>query len=109
MHCVNHLSDRDLSQDECGCVDMCTKKHVSVNHKVMQVYMEVQPEIINKRIEDMNKQQAAVEEAKNKNLEIDNKKKFIKDSNSNDNINNNNDKGNDVTNNNTNSNLTLKQ
>ncbi|KAK6639669.1 hypothetical protein RUM43_007942 [Polyplax serrata] len=65
LHCVNHLSDRDLSQDEGGCVDMCTKKHVSVNHKVMQVYMEIQPQIINKKIEDANRQQQlAMEEAR---------------------------------------------
>lgn len=65
LHCVNHLSDRDLSQDETKCVDMCTKKHVNVNHKIMQVYVEVQPQIVNKRMEDMTKQQqAALEQAK---------------------------------------------
>lgn len=48
---------------------MCTKKHVNVNHKVMQVYIEVQPQIVNKRIEEMNKQAAAVENAKKEQLE----------------------------------------
>lgn len=58
------MSDRDLSQDESGCVDMCTKKHVSVNHKVMQVYMDIQPHLINKRIEEVNKQAAVLESQK---------------------------------------------
>lgn len=60
VHCVNQLGQRDLTQDECRCVDVCTKKYVNVNHKVMQVYMEVQPQIVNRKIEEMNKQQAAM-------------------------------------------------
>lgn len=52
---------------------MCTKKHVNVNHKVMQVYIEVQPQIVNKRIEEMNKQAAAVENAKKEQLEASEK------------------------------------
>lgn len=37
------------------CVDLCCNKHVRVNHKIMGVYMEVQPFIIQKRIEEMEK------------------------------------------------------
>ena len=37
------------------CVDRCCNKHVRVNHKVMAVYMEVQPFIVQKRIEEMEK------------------------------------------------------
>ncbi|KAL0269838.1 UNVERIFIED_CONTAM: hypothetical protein PYX00_007437 [Menopon gallinae] len=60
VHCVNQLGQRDLTQDECSCVDVCTKKYVNVNNKVMQVYMEVQSQIINRKIEEVNKQQAAI-------------------------------------------------
>jgi hypothetical protein len=35
------------------CVARCTGKHVKVNKKVMEIYMEVQPQITKKRMEEM--------------------------------------------------------
>lgn len=37
------------------CVELCSGKNIRVNHKIMAVYMEVQPYIVQKRIEEMNK------------------------------------------------------
>lgn len=56
MHCVNDLSGRDLSQDETICVEKCAYKHVKMNNRAMQVYMEVQPKMTEKRIEEMKQQ-----------------------------------------------------
>jgi hypothetical protein len=35
------------------CVARCAGKHVKVNKKVMEIYMEVQPQITKKRMEEM--------------------------------------------------------
>lgn len=53
-HCVNNFYSRDLASDEETCVELCVRKHVKVNHKVMGVFMELEPVIRNKRIEEMN-------------------------------------------------------
>lgn len=34
---------------------MCSTKNIRVNHKIMSVYMEVQPLIVQKRVEEMEK------------------------------------------------------
>lgn len=41
-------------------MDLCTTKNVRVNHKIMGVYMEVQPLVVQRRIEEMNKLNAAL-------------------------------------------------
>lgn len=45
-------------------MDRCVGKHVSVNHKIMSVYAEIQPIYMQKRIDEMNRQIEA-EEQKN--------------------------------------------
>ena len=45
-----------------NCVDICTNKHVRVNHKMMSVYMEVQPLIMQKRMEEMEKLNSPTEQ-----------------------------------------------
>jgi import inner membrane translocase subunit TIM10B len=42
-----------LIQDR--CVEMCSNKNIRVNHKIMSLYMEVQPLIVQKRVEEMEK------------------------------------------------------
>ncbi|XP_013790316.1 mitochondrial import inner membrane translocase subunit Tim10 B-like [Limulus polyphemus] len=54
-HCVRNLNQRDLTTDEVHCVEKCAAKNININHKVMAIYMEVQPEIINKRVEAATK------------------------------------------------------
>lgn len=45
-----------------NCVDVCANKHVRVNHKMMSVYMEVQPLMMQKRMEEMEKLNPPVEQ-----------------------------------------------
>ncbi|KAI9565569.1 hypothetical protein GHT06_009361 [Daphnia sinensis] len=53
--CVNTFQTRELTEDEDRCVELCSNKNIRVNHKIMSVYMEVQPLIVQKRIEEMEK------------------------------------------------------
>ncbi|XP_067000535.1 mitochondrial import inner membrane translocase subunit Tim10 B [Anabrus simplex] len=71
LRCITSLYERDLTQDEAQCVDNCAQKHVNVNHKIMQVYMEVQPEINQRRIDEMNKAQAELEASQAKALQVE--------------------------------------
>ncbi|RZF32940.1 hypothetical protein LSTR_LSTR017493, partial [Laodelphax striatellus] len=45
------------------CIDSCVIKHIRVNHKVQSVYLELQPMIINKRVEEFQNAQALSEQA----------------------------------------------
>jgi hypothetical protein len=36
-----------------NCIDRCAGKHVKVNKKVLEIYMEVQPQITKKRMDEM--------------------------------------------------------
>ncbi|KAK8735616.1 hypothetical protein OTU49_005471 [Cherax quadricarinatus] len=54
--CVTGFNGRSLSEVETACVDRCVGKHISVNHKIMSVYAEVQPIYMQRRIDEMNKQ-----------------------------------------------------
>lgn len=58
LHCVNTFRQRETTAEERQCVDLCTTKYGRVNQKIITVYVEVQPQIVNKRIEEMNKMQA---------------------------------------------------
>jgi len=53
--CVNTFQTRDVTEEETNCIDLCTNKHVRVNHKIMAVYMEVQPLVMQRRVEEMEK------------------------------------------------------
>lgn len=46
------------------CVDRCAGKHVKVNKKVLEVYMEVQPQITKKRMDEMASLQESLEKQK---------------------------------------------
>lgn len=61
--CVNNFYSRDLASDEENCVDLCAKKHIKVNHKIMGIFMELQPMIISKRMEEMNQAALQIEQA----------------------------------------------
>lgn len=45
-----------------NCVELCVRKHVKVNHKIMGVFMELQPLIVSKRMEEMNQQALLMEQ-----------------------------------------------
>jgi len=51
--CISSLHQRDMQEDEIACVARCADKHVNANQKIMSVFMEVQPQIVAKRVEKM--------------------------------------------------------
>jgi len=53
------LSNFDLKLQDI-CVNNCAQKYIYANHKVMEIFMEVQPIMVRKRMEEMNA--AALEE-----------------------------------------------
>lgn len=60
--CITNFHQRPLDDLEGGCIDRCTKKHMNVNNAVMFTYAEMQPQIIQKKIEEAEKQQAALQQ-----------------------------------------------
>lgn len=60
--CISGFNTRDLSKAETACIDRCVGKHVSVNHRIMAVYAEVQPIYMQKRLDEMNKQMEAAQQ-----------------------------------------------
>ncbi|XP_008208702.1 mitochondrial import inner membrane translocase subunit Tim10 B [Nasonia vitripennis] len=70
--CTNTFTTRDIELDEANCVDTCAQKFIHTNHRVMEVYMEVQAAIVQKRIDEMNAAQAAIEakSAEEQNVEV---------------------------------------
>ncbi|KAG7209048.1 hypothetical protein KM043_015207 [Ampulex compressa] len=59
--CTNTFASREIEEDEEVCVKNCVEKHVHANHKIMEVYMEVQPIMVRRRIDEMNAAQEALE------------------------------------------------
>ena len=46
-----------------ACVYRCADKHINGNQKIMQVFMEVQPQIVAKRMEKVEQQMAEAQAA----------------------------------------------
>ncbi|XP_076755241.1 mitochondrial import inner membrane translocase subunit Tim10 B [Xylocopa sonorina] len=63
--CVSTFLSRDVSTDEAECVEKCSGKQINANHKIMEIFMEVQPVIVRKKMEEFQKAQATLEAAKN--------------------------------------------
>lgn len=62
--CVDNFFARDLTQDEIRCAENCVGKFTNTNQRLLQVYMGVQGEINQRRLEEVEAQQAKlVEEA----------------------------------------------
>ncbi|CAL7947006.1 unnamed protein product [Xylocopa violacea] len=59
--CVSTFLSRDTSTDEALCVENCSGKHINANHKIMEIFMEVQPVIARKNMEEYQRAQAALE------------------------------------------------
>ncbi|XP_076674823.1 mitochondrial import inner membrane translocase subunit Tim10 B [Andrena cerasifolii] len=59
--CTNIFISRDISNDEDICLRKCLQKHIQANHKMMEIFMEVQPIFVRKRIEEAQTAQAALE------------------------------------------------
>ncbi|XP_014282362.1 mitochondrial import inner membrane translocase subunit Tim10 B [Halyomorpha halys] len=65
--CVNTFVDRTTTDEEIQCLDRCVTKYLGLNHKLMEVYVEIQPEIIQRRMNELsslNNQASNEEEVK---------------------------------------------
>ncbi|XP_018571276.1 mitochondrial import inner membrane translocase subunit Tim10B [Anoplophora glabripennis] len=54
--CIDNMNSRKLSEDEITCVEDCSSKFVKFNNKLMQNFVKAQTEIVNKRVEEAEKQ-----------------------------------------------------
>ncbi|XP_059488885.1 mitochondrial import inner membrane translocase subunit Tim10 B [Neocloeon triangulifer] len=61
-NCVTSLHSRDLQTDEISCVERCCGKFVKTNHAIMATFVEIQPIIVNRRIEEMNAANALLQQ-----------------------------------------------
>ncbi|XP_011871967.1 PREDICTED: mitochondrial import inner membrane translocase subunit Tim10 B [Vollenhovia emeryi] len=59
--CANTFLSREITSDENLCVSNCAQKYIHANHKIMEIFMEVQPILVQKRMNEMNQAQAALE------------------------------------------------
>lgn len=54
--CIDNVNSRKLSENEIACVEDCSSKFVKFNNKLMQNFVKAQTEIVNKRVEEAEKQ-----------------------------------------------------
>ena len=47
-----------FAPSQIACVHRCADKYINTNQKIMQVFMEVQPQVVAKRLEKMEQQAA---------------------------------------------------
>uniref|UniRef100_A0A0K8R4S1 Mitochondrial import inner membrane translocase subunit n=1 Tax=Ixodes ricinus TaxID=34613 RepID=A0A0K8R4S1_IXORI len=64
--CVNNLNYRELTSQESSCVEHCVGKSINVNHRMMAIYMEVQPEMMKHALEAQQQQQQQQEQQQQK-------------------------------------------
>ncbi|CAL1676658.1 unnamed protein product [Lasius platythorax] len=66
--CANTFLTREITSDEDLCISNCAQKYIHANHKIMEIFMEVQPIMVRRRMEEINTTQAALE-AQNQQVE----------------------------------------
>ncbi|XP_012527983.1 mitochondrial import inner membrane translocase subunit Tim10 B [Monomorium pharaonis] len=59
--CANTFLSREITSNEDLCVSHCAEKYIHANHKIMEVFMEVQPIMVRKRIDEINTAQRTLE------------------------------------------------
>ncbi|XP_076626492.1 mitochondrial import inner membrane translocase subunit Tim10B [Colletes latitarsis] len=59
--CMNTFLSRDITTEEDVCIKKCLEKYVNGNYKMMTVFMEVEPVFTKKKIEEVQKAQAALQ------------------------------------------------
>ncbi|XP_017765017.1 PREDICTED: mitochondrial import inner membrane translocase subunit Tim10 B-like [Eufriesea mexicana] len=59
--CVSTFLSRDMSTTEIQCIENCSGKYINANHKIMEIFVEVQPAIARRNMEEYSKAQAALE------------------------------------------------
>lgn len=55
-HCVDNFFSRETSREEAACLDKCVQKFTRVNQRIMNVYVEVQTGINERRVAEMEAQ-----------------------------------------------------
>ncbi|KAL0103469.1 hypothetical protein PUN28_017608 [Cardiocondyla obscurior] len=68
--CANTFLSRQVTSDEDLCVNNCALKYIHANHKIMEIFMEVQPMMVRKRMEEINAQQSTLE-AQNQQIKVE--------------------------------------
>ncbi|XP_029158772.1 mitochondrial import inner membrane translocase subunit Tim10 B-like [Nylanderia fulva] len=66
--CANTFLSREITSDEDLCINNCAQKYIHANHKIMEIFVEVQPIMVRRRMEEVNSTQAALE-AQNQQVE----------------------------------------
>lgn len=66
--CANTFLTREITSDEDLCINNCAQKYIHANHKIMEIFVEVQPIMVRRRMEEVNTTQAALE-AQNRQVE----------------------------------------
>ncbi|XP_067646061.1 mitochondrial import inner membrane translocase subunit Tim10B [Eurosta solidaginis] len=61
--CVETLYERDLTNSENTCIDRCVNKFARFNQEMMNVYVEVQSDINQKRMQEIEANQKQLEQA----------------------------------------------
>ncbi|KYM98563.1 Mitochondrial import inner membrane translocase subunit Tim9 B, partial [Cyphomyrmex costatus] len=59
--CATTFLSREITSDEDLCISNCAQKYIHTNHKIMEIFMEVQPKMVRKRMEEINMAQSALE------------------------------------------------
>ncbi|XP_054708757.1 mitochondrial import inner membrane translocase subunit Tim10 B-like [Uloborus diversus] len=62
-HCIDNFNCRQLTAFEESCIEKCTAKALGVNQRLMMAYIDIQPEIVNKRTEEIQNQQRNLEKS----------------------------------------------
>ncbi|XP_017483449.1 PREDICTED: mitochondrial import inner membrane translocase subunit Tim10B [Rhagoletis zephyria] len=60
--CIETLYERDLTNSESTCIDRCVVKFARFNQKMMNVYVEVQSDINQKRMQEIEANQKQLEQ-----------------------------------------------
>ncbi|KAJ8983893.1 hypothetical protein NQ317_000929 [Molorchus minor] len=55
--CIDNVYSRNLDPNEADCVEDCSSKFIKYNNRLMQNFVKAQSEIVNKRVEEAEKQQ----------------------------------------------------
>ncbi|PIO15191.1 hypothetical protein AB205_0173240, partial [Aquarana catesbeiana] len=59
--CAKNLNYRSVTMDEEKCLDSCATKLIRSNHRLMAAYVGLMPTVVQRRMEDMEKQNKEME------------------------------------------------
>ncbi|XP_072230747.1 mitochondrial import inner membrane translocase subunit Tim10 B [Leuresthes tenuis] len=59
QRCTSNFNYRNLTMDEESCVDSCAGKLIRSNHRLMGTYVQLMPQMVQRRMEEMESKTAA--------------------------------------------------